>query len=83
MREVELVGDALNRLIEAKPRFDADDEQVERVGQPQPDPLLAALRETPEAHARQQIREGGRAKRHQDVRPDQHGRRDERKRQQR
>ena len=33
VRERELRADALNRLVEAEPRFDADDEQVERVGQ--------------------------------------------------
>ena len=33
MRERQLVADALNRLVEAEAGFDADDQQVERVGQ--------------------------------------------------
>ncbi len=57
MREVELVADALNRLVEAEPRFDADHEQVERVGQPEPDPVLAPLGHAAERHARQQVAE--------------------------
>ena len=43
MREGELVADALNRLIEAEAGFDADHEQVERVGQAQADPVLPPL----------------------------------------
>ena len=43
VRERELLADALNRLIETEPRFDADHEQVERVGQPEPDAVLPPL----------------------------------------
>ena len=57
MRELELVADALDRLVEAEPRFDADHEQIERVGQPEPDAMLAALRHASERHARQQVAE--------------------------
>ena len=43
VRERQLFADALQRLVEAEARFDADHEQVERVGQRQPDPMLPLL----------------------------------------
>ena len=42
MRERQLVADALNRLVETETGLDADDEQVERVGQPEADAMLPA-----------------------------------------
>ena len=57
MRERELLADALNRLIEAEPGLDADDQQVERVGQPEADAVLPALGQAAEHHARQQVAE--------------------------
>ena len=57
MREVQLLADALNRLVEAEPGLDADDEQIERVGQAEADPVLPLLRQAGEHHARQQVAE--------------------------
>src|SRR5437667_443695 len=44
MREVELRAYALDRLIESEAGLDADDEQIEPVGEPEPDAMLARLR---------------------------------------
>ena len=41
--ERQLLADALQRLVEAEARFDADDQQVEHVGERQPDAVRAAL----------------------------------------
>ena len=57
MREPELLADPLNRLVQAESGFDADDEQVERVRQPQADPMLALLGHPAERHAGQQVAE--------------------------
>ena len=51
MREPELLADALNGLVQTEAGFDADHEQVERVRQPQADPVLAPLRHPAEHHA--------------------------------
>ena len=71
MRERELFADALNGLIEAQPRFDADDEQVEDVGETEPDAVLAALGEPSEHHRRQQVTEAAACQRNHQVRPNQ------------
>ena len=57
MRERQLVADAEQRLIETEPGFDADDEQVERVGQREPDAVLRRLRQPRKHHARQDVPE--------------------------
>ena len=44
VREGQLLADALNRLVEAEAGLDADDQQVERVGQAETDAVLPALR---------------------------------------
>ena len=55
MGEGELVADALNRLIEAEARFDADHEEIERIGQRQADAMLPPLRLAAQRHAREQV----------------------------
>ena len=55
MRERQLLADALNRLIEAEAGLDADDEQVERVGQAQADAVLPLPGHAAEHHARQHV----------------------------
>ena len=55
VRERQLLADALDRLVEAESGLDADDQQVERVGQRQPDPVLPALRHPAERHPGQQV----------------------------
>ena len=55
MRERQLFADALNRLIQAEPRFDADDQQIERVGQAEADAMLPPLRQPSERHRRQHV----------------------------
>ena len=52
IRESELGADAGHGLIEAEAGFDADDEQVERVGERQADAVRAALGQPREDHAR-------------------------------
>ena len=83
MREAEFVGHALNRLIEAEPRFDADDQQVERVGQSEADAVLPPLCEPLQHHAREEIPETARAERQHQVRTHDNRRRDQREEEER
>jgi hypothetical protein len=69
MRESELVADPLNRLIQAEAGFDADHEEVERVRQPETNPVLAALGQPAERHRREQVPERAEGQRHQQIRP--------------
>ena len=52
MRERQLLADPLNRLVEAEAGFDADHEQVERVGQAEAHPVLPPLGHPRQHHAR-------------------------------
>jgi len=67
VREIELVTNALNRLVQAEPGFHADDQQVERVRQAKTNPMLPFLREPPERHAGQEVAEGAGAQRQHDA----------------
>ena len=53
----ELVAHAQDRLIEAQAGLDADDHQVERVGQAELDLVLALLRQSRQHDAGQQVAE--------------------------
>ena len=66
--ERQLRADALQRLVEAEARLDADDEQVEHVGERQPDAVRAALGDPRQHHARQDVAEAEAAERERDVR---------------
>ena len=72
----ELGADALQRLVEAEARLDADDQQVEHVGERQADAVGALLRHARQHHARQDVAEAEAAERDQHVRLD-HDRRRE------
>ena len=74
MRERELLADPLNGLIETETCFDADDEQVEDVGETEPDAMLALLGQSAEHHARQHVAEAAARQRHRHVRSKQHRR---------
>ena len=63
IRERQLAADALQRLIEAEPGFDADDQQVERIGERQPDAVRAALGQPREHHAGQDVADAEAAER--------------------
>ena len=63
IREGQLLADARQRLIEAEARFDADDQQVERVGERQPDAMLTAAGLAREQHARKHVAERRRRQR--------------------
>ena len=78
MREHQLVADALHRLIEPEACFDAHDQQVEGIGQRQPNLVLPPLLEPRQNDVREQIAEPGPTERQRDVGPD-----DQRRRQQR
>ena len=63
-------ADALQRLVEAEARLDADDEQVEHVGERQADAMRAPLRQARQHHARQDVAEAEAAERQRQVRLD-------------
>ena len=65
--ERQLLADALQRLVEAEARFDADDQQVERVGERQADAVRAPLRQARQHHAGQDVAEAEAAERHRQV----------------
>ena len=83
VRERHLVGHALNRLIETEAGFDADDHQVERVGQAETDHVLTLLGDAARAHARQHVADAAGAERQHEVRRHQDRRREEGEHQQR
>ena len=58
MGEIKLVADALNRLIEAEARFNADDQQVERIGQRQANPVPPPVSDASEHHGGNDVANG-------------------------
>ena len=69
VRELELLRDARHRLVESEARLDADDHQVERIGERQPDAVLALLRFAREDEAGNHVADAHRGQRRQQVRP--------------
>ena len=65
--ELELAADALQRLVEAEAGLDADDEEVEHVGERQADAVGAALGHPRQHHAGQDVAEAQAAERDDDV----------------
>ena len=67
----------MQRLVEPEARLDADDEQVEGVGERETDLLGAPLRQPRQDHARQDVAKAETAERHEHVGPRQDRRRTE------
>jgi len=78
VREGQLLTHALQRLVEAEPGLDADDEQVEDVGQSETHAMLPALRQPREHHGRQHVTQQTCHERDEEIRLD-----DDRQREQR
>ena len=67
VRDGQFGPDAQQRLVESKPRFDADDKEIHRVGERQLDRVLTALRQPCEHHPGHDVSEQAAGQRDHDV----------------
>ncbi len=81
--ELELATDPGERLVEAEACFDADDEQIEHIGERESDLVRAALRQARQDHSRQQVTGADTGQREREVRTHHNGRRKDREQHQR